>query len=1213
MDYDEVPEHHETLRQRFHDEIFPVLTPLAVDPGHPFPYISTLSLSIAVGLADPETGEKRFARVKIPPILPRLFPVGRDKFVLLDQVIEANLDELFRGMEILETHLFRVTRDADIAIEEDEADDLLLAIEEEIRRRRFGEAVRLEVERSMPEVTRQILIKGVGVLEDDSFEVAGMLDLTSLWQLVGLDRPDLKSPAHTPVIPQRLLPPDEDELADVFAQMRAGDVFLHHPYESFTASVERFIDQAADDPEVLTIKQTLYRTSGDSPIVQALIRAAERGKQVVVLVEIKARFDEENNIGWGRRLEQAGAHVVYGLVGLKTHSKVALVVRREGTGLRRYIHIGTGNYNSKTARLYTDLGLLTCREELGADVTDLFNVLTGLSRQRSFRRLLVAPMTLRGRILELIERETALARAGQPGADRRSRSTRSSTSRSSRRCTRRRRPASRSTASCAARAASSRVSRTSRSGSASARSSASSSSTRRIFMFANGGRPEWFIGSADLMERNLDRRVEVVTPVEDHEAQARLARIIEVMLADDRRSWQLQPDGRWLRSEIVQSVEGSVDTFAVLKERCGDRRGTRRRPAPAPRRSGLDGPAGMTDTVARPMEVELKYRMTDAATGERLARRGRAGRARCARSGGDRPQRGPLPRHARRGARRRRVCRPPAQRRGGHGDHAQGAAPPGRGRGGAPAGGARGSGGSVAAGRVVARVRRPGHGPRDRRRPAPGRARGAPAGPPQAPLRHRRRRRRDLGGRRRGLRGRSRHRALRRARGGAAQRQRGRARAAGGAAERDRGARPGRDVEARASAGRGPPGAGGRGGEAADADGISRWRCGPSRPDGWQRRHPSSRRPTPVRRARRHAAETAVAAPSEGRRGVEARAASHGAQDARRRRRRPPGRGRPQGAPLPPRPDDRPRGGHAPRQGRRGAARHARRHAAAASGLAGVRRARSTRSGPGGTSDGSGSSPGTSAASATSTSSSRRPRHTRRPSPVPEAAAFEPLIQSWRVQRDAARVVLLHELDSGRYRKWVDGLHRVRPGGGPGRARRRARPAAPRPRHHALADLGRVRERPRLRIGDALGGRQHPPRPPDRREVAALHARVRARGARAGRRSGDREGRRAAGPPRLAARRGRRRRPGPRRTSWSTRATSRSTRAPPSGGTSWTASGSWRGCAGPSGPRGAACRASRSDARSGGSSQGSDPGPAPPGPTLATVRRSRPRMARPSP
>jgi polyphosphate kinase len=564
-DYDEVPEHHETLRRRFHDEIFPVLTPLAVDPGHPFPYISTLSLSIAVGLRDPETGEKRFARVKIPPILPRLFAVERDKFVLLDQVIEANLDELFRGMEILETHLFRVTRDADIAIEEDEADDLLLAIEEEIRRRRFGEAVRLEVERSMPELTRQILIKGTGVRDEDAFEVAGMLDLTALWQLVGLDRPDLKAPVHSPVIPQRLLPPDEDEPADVFAQMRAGDIFVHHPYESFTASTERFIDQAADDPEVLTIKQTLYRTSGQSPIVGALIRAAESGKQVVVLVEIKARFDEENNIVWARRLEQAGAHVVYGLVGLKTHSKVALVVRREGSGLRRYIHIGTGNYNGKTARLYTDLGLLTCREELGADVTDLFNVLTGLSRQRVFRRLLVAPMTMRTRFIEMVEREAANARAGHPA-----RIVLKINSLVDVQVIEAMYEASRAGveidlivrgACClvpGVEGVSERIRVRSIIGEFLEHS--------RIWMFSNGGRPEWYMGSADLMERNLDRRVEVVTPVEDHEAQARLARIIEVLLADDRRSWQLGSEGRWARTEVLESREGTVETFAVLKE-----------------------------------------------------------------------------------------------------------------------------------------------------------------------------------------------------------------------------------------------------------------------------------------------------------------------------------------------------------------------------------------------------------------------------------------------------------------------------------------------------------------------------------------------------------------------------------------------------------------------------------------------------------------------
>jgi polyphosphate kinase len=565
VDYEDVPEHHQTLRRRFHDEIFPVLTPLAVDPGHPFPYISTLSLSIAVGLMDPETGERRFARVKIPSLLPRLFAVEKNRFVLLDQVIEANLDELFQGMKIVETHLFRVTRDADIAIEEDEADDLLLAIEEEVRRRRFGEAVRLEVERSMPETTRRILMKGIGVRDEDTFEIIGMLDLTALWQLVELDRSDLKAPSYVPVVPPRLLPPDEGEPVDVFAQIRAGDIFLHHPYESFTASVERFITQAVDDPEVMTIKQTLYRTSGDSPIVRALIRAAEQGKQVVVLVEIKARFDEENNIVWARRLEQAGAHVVYGLVGLKTHSKVALVVRREGTGLRRYVHIGTGNYNSKTARLYVDLGLLSCREELGADVTDLFNTLTGLSRQREFRRLLVAPLTLRSRFLELVERETLNARAGKSA-----RIVLKVNSLVDSQVIEALYEASRAGVSidCIVRGACclvpglEGVSDTIRVRSIVGEFLEHS----RIWEFANGGRPEWYIGSADLMERNLDRRVEVVTPVEDREAQARLARIIEVMLADDRHSWQLGLDGRWTRTEVLESVDGTIDTFAVLKE-----------------------------------------------------------------------------------------------------------------------------------------------------------------------------------------------------------------------------------------------------------------------------------------------------------------------------------------------------------------------------------------------------------------------------------------------------------------------------------------------------------------------------------------------------------------------------------------------------------------------------------------------------------------------
>ena len=327
----------------------------------------------------------------MPQILPRLVEAGRRLYVPLEQVIAANLDALFPGVEVVEAHMFRVTRDADFDVEEDEAGDLLSAIEQELRRRRFGSAVRLEVEEAMPASMREFLLSGIGLGADDLYEVPGMLDLTSLWQIATLDIPELRDPPWTPVVPARLVPADEGEQVDVFAAIRQGDLLVHHPYESFTASVERFITQAADDPDVLSIKQTLYRTSGDSPIVRDLIRAADQGKQVVVLVEIKARFDEEANIVWARKLEQAGAHVVYGLVGLKTHSKVALVVRREGSGLRRYLHLGTGNYNPKTARIYTDLGLLTCRPELGADATDLFNYLTGLSRQEGFRRLLVAP------------------------------------------------------------------------------------------------------------------------------------------------------------------------------------------------------------------------------------------------------------------------------------------------------------------------------------------------------------------------------------------------------------------------------------------------------------------------------------------------------------------------------------------------------------------------------------------------------------------------------------------------------------------------------------------------------------------------------------------------------------------------------------------------------------------------------------------------------
>jgi polyphosphate kinase len=407
-----------------------------------------------------------------------------------------------------------------------------------------------------------------------------MLDLTGLRAITELDRPDLRSPSWTPVTPARLVPPDEDERPDIYSVIRAGDLLVHHPYESFAASIERFIAQAVGDPEVLTIKMTIYRTSGDSPIVRDLIRAAEQGKQVVVLVEIKARADEEANIVWARKLEQAGAHVVYGLVGLKTHSKVALVVRREGSGLRRYVHIGTGNYNPRTARVYTDLGLLSCRPELGADVTDLFNLLTGLSRQRSFRRLLVAPHSLRSRFLELVERESAHAEAGREAriiakvnaiVDEASIDALYRASQAGVRID------LISRAACSLQpglpGVSERITVRSIIGEFLEHS--------RIFGFANGGTPEWYIGSADLMDRNLDRRIEAVVPVEDAEARTRLAEIIDLMLADDRRSWQLGADSTWRRTEDINGTPGTIDCHELLKARAlaaGSLAATPRRP-----------------------------------------------------------------------------------------------------------------------------------------------------------------------------------------------------------------------------------------------------------------------------------------------------------------------------------------------------------------------------------------------------------------------------------------------------------------------------------------------------------------------------------------------------------------------------------------------------------------------------------------------------------
>ncbi len=390
----------------------PVLTPLAVDPGHPFPYISNLSLNLAVVVADPVSGDRRFARVKVPPLLPRFvaLPDG-ERFVALEQVIAAHLDALFPDMEILGHFPFRVTRDADLTLQEGEADDLLAAVEMELRRQRFGEAVRLEVEDGCSDEVRALLTRELDLSDDDVYVVSAPLDLSGLWAVHDLDRPDLTDDTWAPTT-QPGLATAGDAPVDIFALLRSHDVLVHHPYDSFSTSVEAFIEQAADDPDVLAIKQTLYRTSGDSPIVKALIRAAESGKQVATLVELKARFDEQANIAWARALEEVGVHVVYGLVGLKTHCKIALVVRQEADGIRRYCHVGTGNYNSKTARLYEDLGLLSADRALGADLSDLFNLLTGYSRRTDYRRIVLAPTSLRDRIVECIRAE---AEAGDRG------------------------------------------------------------------------------------------------------------------------------------------------------------------------------------------------------------------------------------------------------------------------------------------------------------------------------------------------------------------------------------------------------------------------------------------------------------------------------------------------------------------------------------------------------------------------------------------------------------------------------------------------------------------------------------------------------------------------------------------------------------------------------------------------------------------------------
>ena len=563
------------LQRTFAEKVFPVLTPLAVDPAHPFPYISGLSLNLAVVVRNPGTGTELFARVKVPQSLPRFLQVGPERFVPLEDVIAANLSDLFPGMDILQQHSFRVTRNEDVEVEEDDAENLLKALERELNRRRFGPPVRLEVERSIDPYVLELLVRELGISEEEVFSLPGPLDLTGLWTIIGLDRQDLKEAAFLPKTSPQLSDVETAAPPDVLEAMRDHDVLLHHPYDSFSTSVQRFLEQAAADPKVLAIKQTLYRTSGDSPIVDALIDAAQAGKQVLALVEIKARFDERANISWARKLERQGVHVVYGLVGLKTHCKLSMVVRDDGERLRRYVHIGTGNYHPKTARLYEDMGLLTTDPAVGEDVSNVFNVLSGYSMNTTYNRLLVAPHSIRTGLVERIEREVAHHREGRParvrfkcnsivdegiidalyrasqagvGVDIWVRGI------------------------CAVRPGVPGLSDNIRVHSVLGRFLEHS----RAYEFANGGDTETWIGSADLMHRNLDRRVEVLVRLgAEHATQ--VSALIDMGFDDATKAWIGQPDGSW--TPHITDAEGRP--CRDLQEHLIEVRAARPRRAPA--------------------------------------------------------------------------------------------------------------------------------------------------------------------------------------------------------------------------------------------------------------------------------------------------------------------------------------------------------------------------------------------------------------------------------------------------------------------------------------------------------------------------------------------------------------------------------------------------------------------------------------------------------
>ncbi|WP_404311834.1 RNA degradosome polyphosphate kinase [Agrococcus terreus] len=545
----------EALSARFEAEVFPVLMPLAVDPAHPFPYISGLSLNLAVRVRVPDEDEEQFARLKVPAVLPRFISLGheggRQRFLPLEELIANNLDEVFPGMEIVDHHVFRVTRNEDVTIDEDETENLIQALEQELSRRKFGPPIRLEVSDDIDDDTLELLVDELGITDREVYRLPGLLDLTCLFQVAGLDRPDLRYTKRVPVTPSAFLPNDQNEQDDLFQSITRKDVLVHHPYESFATSVQALLEQAADDPDVLAIKQTLYRTSGDSPVVAALIRAAAAGKQVLALVEVKARFDEQANIRWARQLERAGVHVVYGMVGLKTHCKLLMVVRRENGRLRHYCHIGTGNYNPKTSRIYEDFGLFTDNDQVGRDITRLFNELSGFAIEKSFQRLLVAPRHLRKGLLSRIERETATARAGRRARIRLKVNS----------------IVDEQIIDALYRASNAGVEvQIWVRGISSVRAGVPGLSERivmrsivgrylehsRVFAFWNDGDEEVFIGSADMMHRNLDRRVETLIQLTSTEHMRDISSHFDKAMADTTASWWAEPDGTWTRHAFAE-------------------------------------------------------------------------------------------------------------------------------------------------------------------------------------------------------------------------------------------------------------------------------------------------------------------------------------------------------------------------------------------------------------------------------------------------------------------------------------------------------------------------------------------------------------------------------------------------------------------------------------------------------------------------------------